>query len=333
MIVWLLIILIVFLLGKGKFLKISSFLLLLILMSFRELNVGTDTINYFGYFEYVKGGGILWTEPLWQIVNKIAVLFDNYYYVLFISSLLVLVPIFIVFNRVNINFKLGIVVFILLYYYFQGFNIMRQSISVSILLLSYYYLSKNNLKLFLLWVLIACSFHKTAFLGATAILLLSSKFERNVYVYQVISIIIGIVLSSYLLSFFIMLYPNYAVFSLKEDRLSVLINIVLLNSFLVYFRAICQKSFWLNIFSLYVISYNLFCLFPYSDRLNMVLGISQVVFFPIALKTLKDKKYWLLTLMLILTYSSLYFALNFMKNAANIFPYNNILLTNDFSNW
>src|SRR5690606_23297648 len=126
----------------------------------------------------------------------------NFRYVLVVSSLLVLWPVFYVAKRHSVNPMLTIFLFFAFYIYLQSFNITCQAISVSIILMSYVFLLEGRKKLFCLCILLATSFHLTALLCLP--LLFVNRLPNNTWFYLTslaFSLIVGIVFSGPLLNF------------------------------------------------------------------------------------------------------------------------------------
>src|SRR5699024_7439203 len=122
--------------NKQRFHLTVSFLILFFLSAFRDISIGTDTESYEGIFNRVLLGGQIVQEAGWYYFNKVVVLLGgDFRWVLILSSLLVITPIYRVSRRYSFNPCLSIFLFYSLYFYLQSFNIMRQIIAVSILLL------------------------------------------------------------------------------------------------------------------------------------------------------------------------------------------------------
>src|SRR5699024_1308917 len=100
--------------------------------AFRGLNVGTDTIHYFEIYNTIARGGKTFTEISWKYLNVlVANVFDDFRYVLILSSLLILGPIFYMVKKISTNPLLSIFIYFTIYLYLQSFNIIRQLIAVS----------------------------------------------------------------------------------------------------------------------------------------------------------------------------------------------------------
>lgn len=312
---------------NNKIFYYLSFLMLFFLSAFRTENVGTDVIQYKYYFKIVSDGKEIWTEPLWILINKAIVLLGgDFQMLLVISTLLVLSPLFYVFNKMGRYRNLCLLLYFLLYYFFYSLNIIRQGISSSFILLAFYFLSQRDKRKFIVSIIIASLFHKTA-LVALLILFFNKTFSKKIYLYSLfISVLVGIIFINQLLSVLLQIYPNYLFISLKSNLFKSILNVVLLNGFFIFFlNFIKEKNIWFNLFFLNVIVYNIFALIPFSERLNIIFGITQVMFFASILDNNKlIKKQKDIIFLLICCYSLIIFLMNFIKGNGDIHPYNNI---------
>src|SRR5690606_40670436 len=65
-------------------------------------------------------------------------------YLLMVSTLLIIIPVFYVAKRYSLNPMLSIFLFFVLYIYLQSFNITRQSVAISVVFLSYIFLIERR---------------------------------------------------------------------------------------------------------------------------------------------------------------------------------------------
>src|SRR5690606_7045824 len=121
------------LLRNSKILILLSFILLYLVMGFRDPLLGTDAQNYENTFYFISQDVDVQLEPFWIFLNKAVYFFGgDYSDVIWISSLLMLIPVYSACFLVNKKyFIFSIFLFLTLYYYFYGFNIIRQGIGMS----------------------------------------------------------------------------------------------------------------------------------------------------------------------------------------------------------
>lgn len=150
---------------KSFFFLVFAFLPLWILISFRDISVGTDTRNtYFKLFQFVINGnyenyGANAEKGYLFLIYIIALLSDNYFWCIFFVGTLCWLLFFIYIIRDSKNVCWSILLFFLSYSYFHMFNGVRQYLATGIVLLSFYYIYERKLIKFLLLILLASTVH------------------------------------------------------------------------------------------------------------------------------------------------------------------------------
>ena len=150
--------------------KIIFVILLWLLVSFvagfRSFNVGLDTLGYSVAISKPSSFGKEF-EVLFAIINKVLYgLTHSISFVFFFYALLMygLVLFRLWEMRDAISFSVAFISYYALCYY-QSLNVMRQYIAISVIFYSIRYLSKGKYVKFVLCVLVAFTFHKSALLG------------------------------------------------------------------------------------------------------------------------------------------------------------------------
>ena len=173
--------------GNVNTLLFFSMGLLLLLNCLRSLETGNDTISYYSLFEHYKGtsndysvAALLWMDSYidigYRMINKLFLkLSDNYQ--LFISTIAVFM--YCAVNRYikkySCNAVYSVFLFFLLFFHVY-LNMLRQALAISIILLGIHYLFENKKIRFIVIVLIATLFHKTAII---ALLLLPIAYKKH----------------------------------------------------------------------------------------------------------------------------------------------------------
>jgi hypothetical protein len=154
---------------KNKYTFIVAYIILFFIGAFRNIEVGTDTSNYYDIYkiinndpdgiEYILG----FVEPGWVFLNYVCgIVFDDYRSVIFIGMFLAITPLFIRIWKSSSNPFLVVFYYITLYFYCNAFNITRQMIAVSIILFSLEYLKQNQIKKYIVGIICAILFHYSA---------------------------------------------------------------------------------------------------------------------------------------------------------------------------
>ncbi|MFZ4862682.1 EpsG family protein [Sphingobacterium sp. Mn56C] len=311
----------------NKILLLISFILLFLVMGFRDINLGTDALNYQLMFNISSEGYSLDIEPLWYLLNRSVFLMGgDYESLLIISSILTLTPVYIAACLADKR-RVFIIIFlyISLYYYCYAFNIIRQSIGMSFGILGLVLLNdkdKSNHKYFWLCLVIGGGFHSIIY-SLIILKFIPRLFEKvnNIVVLQIVTFFIGLFFHNYLLTFLSrFFYSKYIDFE-GGNLLGNLIYLVILNCvFIAISQVITLKNNWYYYMSFFVLVSNLFIRFPFGARFILLFGIIQIVFLPFLLKNNKlNTKYKSVILIAILTYG----LINFFRilGAGEIVPY------------
>ncbi|WP_313552415.1 EpsG family protein [Aerococcus sp.] len=133
-------------------------------------NISVDYISYRDIFNAVRITPLLQAiqnfniEPGYLLLNKFVGLFtDDFVGVLFIVTLINLGIFYRLFNKYSDNFALSLLLLISFGSYYVSFNLIRQYLAASILILAVMSIEKGFSR-YLMWVLIASTFHSSALL-------------------------------------------------------------------------------------------------------------------------------------------------------------------------
>ena len=156
--------------NKIFFLIIVGVVLILV-QGLRRYDVGSDTLNYVYIYKNANSlsyDQILNTETSiekgYLIYNKFLgnISPNNPQLMIFINAILIIVPILIFIYKNAKYMVFSTLLYVIMYFYIDSFAIMRQFIAIGIILLGFEFLKRNNLILFVLFVLFASLFHSSA---------------------------------------------------------------------------------------------------------------------------------------------------------------------------
>ena len=187
------------------------FFLLWILMAFRSWNMGLNDTSGTYYIAFqtccnvscieALRLNVFINEPLMTVYTwLIAKLFGNYQVFLAISCSIPLIAIYR-YVKDNTNDPLfGTIVFFSFFFFYESYLI-KQMLACSIILLSLKYLHSRDLKKYLLLILVAGLFHKSAFVLVLLYPLCKSlKFNKYFFAFVIASIIIGVTCGNMILN-------------------------------------------------------------------------------------------------------------------------------------
>lgn len=154
--------------STSMYLDIIAILLLIILSTLRSETVGTDTGRYLKEFNNATNAGYYEEGQIENgfhyLLYCLRLITDNQMLFLFVISLLTLVPLCIVIHKISTNISLSLFLYVVLGFYTQSYNVIRQSIAMPFILLAIYYLSQNSLRKSIICFIIATQFHLSAML-------------------------------------------------------------------------------------------------------------------------------------------------------------------------
>lgn len=157
-------------LKTNNFIFEKTIMLLLLLISAFRFDVGYDYATYFRTILYFKNNlSYMKIYEDFELFNQILISISNSLYLpqfyFIVSSLLIILPIYIVLQRKSSNVALSLLLFYTFpLFYFNSMSIIRQFIAISILFYSFNEICKKKILKQLLFAIIAGMFHKSAYL-------------------------------------------------------------------------------------------------------------------------------------------------------------------------
>ncbi len=309
-----------------------SFIILFLISAYRGITVGTDTIHYEFWFEQLSLG-TEWIrnsiEPGWVWLNDFVIAIGgSYREVLVLSSLLTLIPVFIVAKN-NYNPMLVISFYYLFYFFFYSLNAIRQMIAVSLILFALNSLLKNRNIVFIVFTIFASLFHYSAlFVIFLYFYKLVSDSKKILILFSIFSMIFGIFgvdIIAYAAS-----YTGYAFYFNEYEIGNIVGNAIYLLIFnsIFIFIVIASKnvSNELKLYFIFILVLNLVLRLPMGTRLIWYFSIYQIIFYPYFIKYLisRNGDQAIIFVLFIVLFS--YFIFYRSLGGGEIFPYVNILL-------
>lgn len=182
------------------------------LVSALRYEVGVDYHSYAWMFDAVKQGQAIHAEMGYKFLNQLVLLYSNNSQSIFIvTSAITLTLIFYGIYKYSPNPALSIFLLVTMGYLFSSFNILRQYIAIALIFASLRFIKENKFLPFLLIVLLAMTFHKTAIIMIPMFFITQLRLKQS---YMLIISIVGAcfiplrgVMTNLLVSLF---YPQYA---------------------------------------------------------------------------------------------------------------------------
>ncbi|MDT2747772.1 EpsG family protein [Vagococcus fluvialis] len=315
---------------RANFLLVLFFVFIVVISGYRY--VGTDVPAYKIYFESIDAYSL--SFPLYEkgyfVLNKIISFFTNdFQYVLIVTALITLIPIYTTIKKYSINPFLSLFYFISFYFYFNSFNLVRQYLVVSFLFYSVKFIFEKRLIPFVLTVLVASLFHMTALFFIPFYWLCRIKYRSFTYLILMIASVCISFLTPTLIRIIAKLVPKVASY-INYDVQGASANFTIIFTFCAFVVAILLKEKIEKIEKNSIIYIN-FVFFAFCLSL---LSINNIIFFRLASyfyifiilllpllfysldKKLKPITYFLSSLLLIM-----YYYRQLFNNNAGVYPY------------
>lgn len=157
---------------KQKVILSVFFVILLLILVLRHRAVGVDIENYLNTFlrtskmSFSRIVDFYEEERGYYILNKlISYITTNKQWFIVIMALITTIPLAILYIKESENAMLTIATFITLSNFAMLFSGLRQAVALSIIAASYYFVKHKKLFWFIICVLLAVTFHKSAFIA------------------------------------------------------------------------------------------------------------------------------------------------------------------------
>lgn len=152
--------------GTYRFLCVLAFFPMTFVSVFRY-HVGTDWPIYDDYFHWISEGRDRFTEPLFNLLNRMVYLFTRDSWWLFaVCALIIGYLTFRTFFEESVYPAFSILIFVITGDYFNSQNQIRQAIAMAVFLYAVKYIKSRNWRRYFFWILIAFLTHTSAVIYA-----------------------------------------------------------------------------------------------------------------------------------------------------------------------
>lgn len=289
---------------------------LILILGLRDKNLGRDLVNYRPFFEQcIKyrtkifkfsrfETGYIWLNI---IIGNISRDFNVF---LFVVAMLSLIPIGYIICKYSKNVFLSFIIYLAFDFYSFLFSGLRQGISFGIVFFSYKYIREKKPIRFIVCVIIASLFHKSAIVFLPAYILSKININKKVIINYFIIMCITFIFRTSIMRFFIeFFYDNYSVVT-SDSYTYLLCSIVILIFGIVFYKQVLKENKLASSYYIFIMVGILFLVFT-SVGTNM-LRISNyyymfiILFIPEVLSKINDKmlsfimSYFIVILLLLL---------------------------------
>lgn len=286
-----------------KLLYLICLILLILIASFKALTVGTDSLNYYilfnnlsSYKQSVTFGG---TQVIFYYYNVLINYIGGYDVYMISCYTIILGGVSLYIFKCSKNVFVSIIVFYLLFF-LGSLNVMRQYMSIGIYAIGLIYLSRNDVKKYIVLVILAGCFHFSALLMLPlAFIQYLNIPNKLIIIITIISFYIGFFANIMapiikLLNIFSFLNENAAGYIMNwgsgDDR-NIVTNAIINGAFIVSFF-ICKNKNALDIrmWFMFIVFSNLFGAAGQANRIFLYLLLGAVVAIPNIMYQVKSNK-------------------------------------------
>lgn len=314
---------------------------LILLAALRDYSVGTDLNNYIPGFLYIGeyfwnglydwgGNSPYYWEPGYMLLNIVIYkLSINPHIFLALIGLIVVVSFirFIAYNSPII--WLSLFIFVSFGYYLSSYNILRQYLAIACVLKGIQTLIDGRVKSYIFWVLIAITFHATAF--CVFLLYPLTKFKANLKYFVVFLTIMSLCYffcGRYILAYFVDIFYDTYSDDMVKGQGGMMLTLLVVITFVGLW--VIQKS-QVEKFELRVLSHMMILAcalqlwsldFSLFSRMVLYFQLALIVFIPSVLSLLKNKYLGLYGQFIVAILMFVYFVCIFSENDLNgVIPY------------
>lgn len=312
-------------------LAIFSALPLLVVSAFRY-KVGVDYESYVWIFQYIEQGKSVYTEQLYQLLNKsVSLIGGTQYHVFAIASAITLGLIFNTIFKHSINPSMSIFLFVAMGYLFSSFNILRQYISIAIIFFAVRFIFDNKFLPFLALVMIAILFHKTAVVMIPLFFILRLRLPHS-YMLMLGGVGMGVsVFRNYIIDKLVLVfYPQYYGTDLIQP-LSIyeMVYYLVVLGGLAIICYLCKEKYFTsdknlilyNALMLSLLCYTCFYFVPEINRIVIYFELFVIILIPELLNSV-DKRYKLILNILIVLFFLLFMIVSIgLVGRFDVLPY------------
>lgn len=270
---------------KGLVVFVLLFSVLILMPMVRE-NIGVDYKGYLVQYDRIKQGLPSHTEIGFKYVVKfIANTYDDPRIMFALFSFFTLINMLIAIYKLSEKKTLALFLFIAMGYYNLTYNSIRYYYALSLVLLAYSFLMERKTLKFVLTILFAALFHKTALVVLPVALFFRKNLKRH-YLYLVAFALFALIFKDVIRGVLFSIYPGYlgsvydggsvSIFNVLKGLLVLVIGVIY-RPFVIN----DEKLAFLYKMNIFALALYVFCSWiPELSRIGYYFNITNIIFFP-----------------------------------------------------
>jgi hypothetical protein len=317
---------------------VTSFLTLFILSGFRYY-VGVDYTSYTKWFYTILENKPSYFEPgFTKMIQTIQIYSYNPQTLFVAASLIALGGMYISIKKYSINPALSVYLFCTMGFLSHSLNLTRQFIAIGIVMLAFGFLVERKFFKFIIIIIIAALFHKTALILLPLYFLLNVKVKPKLFILLIACSLALSLLSRSIVNILLAhFYPQYQNNSLVNTALVskyyvlMSFSLVILCIYLISQKKLSinktNDRIMVNIVLFVAIAHTIFIWLPLANRLSLYIDILLIIVIPQLLHLIPNKMHRYIITVVFVVYFALTFWVSLLHNSNNILPYDNVLFT------
>lgn len=318
-----------------KLIFIIDIILITIIQCIRSYDVGTDLPSYFKFIDKTRSLGFYYlNNHRFEYAFKIF----SYIFVRYFSNKTIFLSIISIFSNVSLGYLLykksknpflSLLLYLIFNFYAFTFSGLRQTIAFSFIYISYFYLRDRKLLHFILFVVIAGLFHKSAYFFFPAYYLYNIKLNRkNLTLFALFSIVTFIFrkfIYTFSTKYF---YDNFEMLETGAYRWALFCLLIVLFCLLFYKKTI-KNDYENN--GLYILSLFGALLMTFTSIGTNVLRVANyyfifiIILIPNVLHSLNERNLKFIIYIFIILFGLIVYIFLLRVNVYSLVPYNSIL--------
>lgn len=320
---------------KSKYMMFTLLFSILSFFTFFRDGLGVDYTSYIYNIEKIGQGYSNYMEIGFQIMAKVLMFLTNDpKYVIGIAGIITIFFFLKAIFQQSYDIKMSVFIFLTWGYYFYTYNSIRYYLALSISLYAIKFLIDKKNQYFIIYIIMASLFHKSALVCIPLYLLATIKFKKRGYIAIIILAVLMWIFKDVIREVIFLIYPSYEGSIYDTNKISGLnilkgISVVILGGF-TYAKLSDKPGFLiyfnLNIFALLL--YVFLFWIPETSRIGFYLNITSIIFIPNVLSNFTEKQKKIFSL-LIYGLSFLLFIIlmiGFYKTTIRLLPYRTWLM-------
>lgn len=330
-----------------KYFLIFNFISIFLISGFRNSSIGTDTRNYESIFSTISSMGFNYYDfekfPGYTIYNLVLSKITTWPQIItIVNAFIISLGMCFSFKKMSINPYMSSFLYITLYHFFVTMNATRQYISIILLFISlHYFIQKKNR--FILYFLLAISFHQVSIIGLAYFILFRKKWNINNYLMLTILTIIGGASFDRMTVIFSKIFKEYESYFNQSSAVNImstgngnkiilslfLMIFIILGLFVVYYNKDENNQYYRFMLACTLISLILDILFSKNImmiRIILYFNIMYIYFIPATIfyfsKFMKEKgQFRVLASVVTIVVTLIPFYYQLSQNMVDVLPY------------